>query len=95
MIDFAWDDQKDKANQKKHGISFDEARSAFYDDNARLIEDPDHSDKEDRFILLGLSIKLNVLTVIHCYREREDKIRIISARKATRSEIITYEEFLK
>jgi len=95
MIDFTWDDNKSKSNYTKHGVSFDEARSVFLDDNARLISDPDHSDKEDRFILLGMSQKLNILIVIHCYKENENNIRIISARKATKNEINIYEEFLK
>jgi len=95
MINFVWDNQKEKSNLTKHGISFDEAKTVFYDDNARLIFDPDHSNHEERFILLGLSIKLNILVVVHCYKEKEKNIRIISARKATKNEIGSYEEFLK
>lgn len=95
MIEFEWDLEKNRANISKHGVSFEEAKSVFYDDNARLISDPDHSVKEERFVLLGLSLKLNLLTVVHCYRKANNKIRIISARKATRHEIKTYEEFLK
>ena len=95
MIDFSWDEHKNKSNYTKHGISFDEARSVFLDDNARLISDPDHSSKEERFILLGMSQKINILIVIHCYKENESNIRIISARKATKNEINIFEEFLK
>lgn len=81
-----WDKQKDKANIKKHGISFDDARSVFYDEKAIQFFDPDHSDDEDRFILLGISFKLKVLVVCHCFRERDRVIRIISARKADSDE---------
>ena len=83
---FEWDEGKSRINLKKHGVSFDEARTAFLDENARVMSDPDHSTNEDRFILLGLSIRLRVVVVCHCYRENEDVIRIISARKATAAE---------
>jgi uncharacterized DUF497 family protein len=83
---FDWDKAKGSANQKKHGISFEEAQTVFVDENALLIHDPDHSTEEDRFILLGLSAKLRVLIVCHCYRKSDEVIRIISARKATRAE---------
>ncbi|TVL95418.1 MAG: hypothetical protein CV087_24350 [Candidatus Brocadia sp. WS118] len=86
-IKFEWDETKNIANQKKHDISFEEAKTVFYDENARLIADPDHSsDKEDRFILLGLSSSLRMLVVIHAYWKDDEIIRIISARKATKSE---------
>jgi len=85
-IRFAWDPKKNRLNQKKHDISFEEAQTVFSDENARLIPDPDHSENEDRFILLGLSNRLRMLMVAHCYRENEEAIRIISARKATRRE---------
>lgn len=94
MIDFSWDENKNRSNKKKHGIDFHEASSSFYDDNARLIIDPDHSREEERFILLGMSFKAKILTVVHCYRENENLIRIISARKATKVEVKTYEGFL-
>lgn len=81
-----WDPRKAASNLKKHGVSFKEAATVFSDDNARLIRDPDHSEAEDRFILLGLGSSLRVLIVCHCYREAADLIRIISARKANRSE---------
>ena len=85
-IGFTWDPGKDSLNIKKHSVSFDEAKSVFYDENARLIYDPDHSEDEDRFIILGLSFRLNILIVCHCYRENSNAIRIISARKATKNE---------
>jgi uncharacterized DUF497 family protein len=87
---FEWDKRKEKANVKKHGISFDEARTVFYDENAIQFFDPDHSDDEDRFILLGISFKLRVLVVCHCFRESDTIIRIISARKADGDEKIEY-----
>jgi len=94
-IQFTWDDQKDRENQKKHGVSFEEAKSVFYDENARLIHDPDHSDAEERFILLGLSYKLRIILVVHCYYEDESIIRIIAAKKAVKNEQRKYKEFLK
>lgn len=90
-LSFSWDEQKNRLNQKKHGVSFEEAQSVFYDEDAVEFFDPDHSE-EDRFILLGLSLKLRTLVVCHCYRERESMIRIISARKATARERKYYEE---
>lgn len=92
MIHFDWDSNKSKTNKRKHGISFEEAQTVFYDDNARLIADPDHSDHEDRFLLLGLSGTLRLLVVCHCYRDQNSVIRIISARKATRKETKLYED---
>lgn len=85
-IKFEWDESKQRININKHKVSFDEAKSAFYDENARLIADPDHSDSEDRFILLGMSSQLKILVVSHTYRENDEIIRIISARKATKNE---------
>ena len=87
---FEWDNRKDKTNKKKHGVSFEEARTAFYDENAIQYFDPDHSDEEDRFILLGISYKLKVLVVCHCFRESDSIIRIISARKADKKEEYEY-----
>ena len=89
---FDWDKEKSALNQKKHGISFEEAQTVFLDENALMIHDPDHSDDEDRFILLGLSVKFRVLVVCHCYRKSNEIIRIISARKATRAEQMRYWE---
>jgi len=85
-IRFIWDENKNIANQKKHKISFEEAKTVFYDDYARLIHDPEHSDTEDRFVLLGLSSSLKLLIVVHAYKEKNEIIRIISARKATKLE---------
>jgi uncharacterized protein len=87
---FEWDERKATVNAKKHGITFDEARSVFFDERARLIEDPDHSEAEERFILLGLSSSLRLLLVCHCYRSGGNVIRIISARKATLHESKSY-----
>lgn len=89
-IEFIWDRIKDCSNRRKHGVSFEEAKTIFMDDNARIINDPDHSDTEDRFVMLGLSSKAKLLVVCHCYREDDQVIRIISARKATKSESIVY-----
>ena len=86
MLTFEWDENKNRINQKKHGISFDEASSVFYDDLAILFDDPEHSQEEERFILLGMSEAANVCIVCHCYRASETVIRIISARKATKKE---------
>ncbi len=88
---FVWDENKNRENRKKHKVSFEEAKSVFYDDHARLILDPDHSEEEDRFILLGLSDKLRMLVVVHSYREKDRVIRIISARKSTKNETKFYE----
>lgn len=85
-IKFEWDDNKNEINKKKHKISFDEARTVFYDTEALVIDDPEHSEQEERFIILGLSKKTNLLVVCHCYRESDSIIRIISARKATTTE---------
>jgi len=87
---FEWDPRKAAANLRKHGVSFEDAQTVFTDERARLIDDPDHSADEDRFLLLGLSSSLRVLVVAHCYREAEGVIRIISARKATREEQRSY-----
>lgn len=89
---FEWDDRKNASNAKKHGISFDEAKTVFSDQYARLIADPDHSEDEDRFILLGTSINSRLLVVCHCIR-LSDTIRIVSARKADKRELAIYEEF--
>ena len=93
-ITYEWNSRKASENTRKHGVSFDEAKSAFLDENARLIADEEHSDTEDRFILLGLSVQLRLLVVVHCYRESDNVIRIISARKADRIERRQYTEFL-
>ena len=90
MIDFEWDPQKDQKNKKKHKVSFDEAKSVFYDDSATEFYDDDNSTSEDRFIILGKSWKSRVLTVVHCSRNNDTTVRIISARKATKNEIGFY-----
>ena len=87
---FEWDRRKSAANERKHGVTFEEAETVFTDEHAPLIADPDHSADEDRFILLGLSASLRTLLVCHCYREGDAVIRIISARKATRPERAQY-----
>ncbi len=94
VIRFVWDEAKAKANLKKHGISFEEATTVFADENGRLKHDPDHSDTEDRFILLGFSSKLKLLVVCHVYRDNDNVIRLISARKANRNERKQYGEFI-
>jgi len=89
-IRFVWDESKNRHNQKKHGVSFEEAESVFFDEKAREYFDPDHSDEEGRFLLVGRSYRLRMLLVCHCYREDERVIRIISARRATRAERSAY-----
>ncbi len=83
---FEWYKQEEKTNIKKHSVSFDEARTVFYDENAIQYFDPDRSEPEDRFILLGINFKLRILFVCHCFRESETVVRIISARKADHNE---------
>jgi uncharacterized DUF497 family protein len=89
-IVFQWDENKSRSNKKKHGVSFEEAETVFFDEKAIRYEDPDHSQDEDRFIMLGMSILLRVLIVCHGYRSEDRVIRIISARKATKSEAAAY-----
>ncbi len=83
---FTWDQKKARSNLRKHGISFEEALSTFYDEHAVEFYDDEHAEWEDRFLLLGLSTKHRILMVCHCYREDDDVIGIISARKATKAE---------
>ena len=85
-----WEEAKNQDNIKKHNISFEEDQTVFYDPDGKLISDPDHSIEEDRFIILGLSKKLHLLVVCHCYRENDETIRLISARKATKTETKYY-----
>ena len=87
---FEWDPNKDEKNKKKHGISFEEAKTVFFDEYAILFDDPDHSDVEERFLILGLSQRENLCIVSHCYRGADELIRIISARKATKTETAFY-----
>ena len=94
-IKFEWDNNKAQVNIQKHGISFNEASSVFLDENAILFDDPEHSIEEERFMLLGMSSQTNMLIVCHCYRDADDIIRIISARKATKTETQQYIEINK
>ena len=89
---FEWDLAKAAANSRKHKVSFEEAKTVFDDERALLLDDPDHSATEDRFVLLGLSAMLRAVVVVHCYRENDEVIRLISARQATRAEQRQYEE---
>ncbi len=92
-IAFAWDPKKARANITKHGVSFPEAQTAFLDEHARLLDDPDHSDDEERFVLLGYSFEARCLIVSHCYRQDDTMIRLISARRATPTEEADYWRF--
>ena len=85
-----WDENKNQENIMKHHVSFEEAETVFFDPNGKLMNDPDHSDNEERFIILGLSKMLRLLVVCHCYRENDEIIRIITARKATKREAKYY-----
>jgi uncharacterized DUF497 family protein len=89
-IRFEWNEKKSRQNKRKHGVSFDEAQTVFLDENAIRYHDPDHSEDEDRFIMLGMSLKLRVLVVCHCYRSDDKVIRIVSARKANKIESAAY-----
>ena len=89
---FEWNPDKNNENKRKHGVSFEEAQAVFLDENALLIHDPDHSEDEDRFVLLGLSASIHILAVCHCYRKSDEVVRIISARKATHKEQKRYWE---
>ena len=93
-ISFVWDEKKAQENLKRHKVPFEEAQTVFSDPNARMILDPEHSEIEERFILLGISSKLRLLIVCHCYREDDMIIRIISARKASKKEQKQYGSFL-
>ena len=90
-LHFEWDPEKAKANLDKHGISFEEAVTVFYDESGVEIYDDEHSEWEDRFLLLGLSSEMKLLLVCHCYRSKDAVIRMISARKATKSEVKHYQ----
>jgi hypothetical protein len=91
QLTFDWDEIKSRENKRKHGVTFEEAQSVFYDERAREYFDPDHSDTEDRFLLVGRSYKLRVLLICHCLRMSDRVIRIISARRATRAERLFYQ----
>lgn len=92
-LNFEWDENKNKINKTKHKISFEEAKTVFYDEEALVIDDPDHSEDEERFIILGESNRANLLVVCHCWRVSDTVIRIISARKATKNETKQYYNF--
>ena len=85
-IEFAWDRRKARSNVVKHGVSFEEAKTVFLDEDARLIDDPDHSEEEARLLLVGYSFEARCLVVSHCYRQSESVVRLISARRATKRE---------
>ena len=89
---FEWDENKNAINKRKHGVDFLEASSVFFDDNAIMFDDPDHSEEEERFLLIGMSKSLKVLTVCHCYRDCDEIIRLISARIATKTEADYYNQ---
>ena len=94
-LSFEWDPANARINEAKHGITFDEAKSVFYDENALIIPDPDHSKTEERFVIMGMSASLRILVVVHCLRNNREAIRIISARKAGTKEKQPYMEKLK
>jgi uncharacterized DUF497 family protein len=94
MLRFDWDERKNKANRAKHGIWFEEAQSVFSDPQSRVFQDPEHSEEEERFLLLGSSSAARLLVVVHCYRESDSVVRIISARKAIQKEVRFHEESL-
>ena len=87
---FEWDENKNTINKKRHGLSFEEAKEVFYDDNAILFDDPDHSIGEERFLIIGMLKSSKVCIVSHCYRDNDNVIRIISARQATKNKKNTY-----
>ncbi len=89
-VSFSWDVRKNKANQKKHRVSFEEAQTVFFDEHAIEYDDPDHSESEDRYLMLGRSYRVRVLVVSYTLRENDKEIRIISARKATKKELRAY-----
>ena len=89
-ITFSWDDRKNKSNQKKHGVLFEEAQTVFFDEHAVEYFDPDHSANEDRYLMLGLGYRLRILVVSYALRAEGSEIRIMSARKATKKEQKTY-----
>lgn len=95
MIRFEWDENKNESNQKKHDVAFEDAKTVFYDDYAILFDDPEHSAEEERFLIIGLAENTGICIVSHCYRGSADIIRIISARRATKTEKSIYQENLK
>ena len=91
-LTFEWDEHKNEINKRKHGISFETAREVFYDDDAVLFDDPDHSIGEERFLIIGMTLSSKVCIVSHCYRDSDNVIRLISAREATKNEKLTYQK---
>lgn len=91
-IKFTWDENKNRINKEKHKLSFEEAKTVFDDVEAIVFDDPDHSEEEERFLILGFTEKAKLCIVSHCYRENDEIIRIISARKATKGEADFYNE---
>ena len=94
MLRFEWDPSKDRANIKKHGVSFTEASSIFHDPTTLVASDMEHSRDESRFIAVGFSVLHRLLLVAHCYRAGDEVIRVISARKTTPRERRQFEEGL-
>lgn len=92
VLRFGWDETKNKRNRSKHGVWFEEAQSVFDDPRSRVFHDSEHSDEEDRFLIVGMSSAARILVVVHCHRETDSLIRIISARKATKREVKFYEK---
>lgn len=95
ILQFEWDPNKNEINKKKHGLSFETAREVFYDEFAVLFDDPDHSAEEERFLMIGMIRTEQICIVSHCYRDNENRIRIISARRATKSEQQFYFEGIR
>lgn len=93
-VKFEWNPAKASENYKKHGIGFEEASTVFFDEHTKVASDPEHSHEEDRFLAVGFSAKQRLLIVVHCYREVDEVIRIISARKLNKSERQQFEEGL-
>lgn len=89
-MEFEWDENKNEINKKKHGVSFEDVESVFSDFSAIIFDDPDHSETEERFLIIGMSLRKGICIVSHCYRNNENIIRIISARKATKNERMIY-----
>lgn len=89
-MEFEWDENKNQINKKKHGVSFEDVESVFSDFSAIIFDDPDHSETEERFLIIGMSLRKGICIVSHCYRNNENIIRIISARKATKNERMIY-----
>lgn len=92
IVQFEWDERKNKTNREKHGVWFEEAQTVFEDNNARVFFDKTHSSHEERYLIIGLSFSSRIIMVVHCFRQNDQIIRIISARKATKKERSVYEK---